>query len=448
MKHTRARWLLLTAVWLGSSPGYAEAPDNLAAITNEEQCRSVGLAVDGPALLQFFRQRMPAADDLKSIGPLVERLGSAEFKVREDSATKLIGIGPAALPQLRQVAKEGALEQAKRAERCIQEIGKATQSVPAAARLLKLRKPDGACAVLLKYLSVVDDADAEEAILDALLTLGFRNGAIDPELTAAIKDKTAYRRAAAALVIGCSGTMEQRRIVGNLLNDADAQVRLRAAQGLIAARQTLAVPTLIALLPEAYLPLAIQAEDLLRRVAGDNAEIPRLGETDDLRRKCAAAWETWWRANEKKLDLAAVDVSQPTTGPTRRASETALRFVYALRDGDRAKACQLSDVPFTVAGTLTISSRAELEELYKDVRQPAQKRTPLIERVGSLEEYAQACGESVEDVVDKKNQAGMRVVYVSTKEGREVDRSVLLVRINGTQVRVVGIGHHPSTKKR
>jgi hypothetical protein len=448
MKHTKARWLLVVAVWLGGGLGYAEAPDNLAALADEEQCRSAGLAVDGPALLQFFRQRIPAADDLKSIGSLVEQLGSREFKVREDAATKLIGIGPAALPQLRQAAMKGALEQAKRAERCIQEIERVTEGVPAAARLLKLRKPDGACAVLLNYLSVVDDEDAEEAILDALLTLGVDNGAIDPGLTAAVKDKAAYRRAAAALVIGCSGTVEQRRIIGNLLNDADAQIRLRAAQGLIAARQALAVPTLIALLTAAPLPLAIQAEDLLRRVAGDNAETPRLGETDDLRRKCAAAWEAWWRANEKKLDLAAADVAQPTTGPARRASETALRFAYALRDGDGAKAGRLCDVPFTVAGAVTVSSREELEALYKDARQPAQKRTPLVERVGSLEEYARACGETAEDFVDKKNQAGVRVVYVSSKEGREIDRSVVLVRITGTQVRVVGVGHHPSTKKR
>jgi hypothetical protein len=448
MKHTHARWLLVVALWPGGSLGYAEAPDNLAAIADEEQCRSAGLAVDGPALLQFFRQRLPAAGDLKSIASLVEQLGRAEFKVREDAATKLIGIGPAALPQLRQAAKNGALEQAKRAERCIQEIEKVTQGVPAAARLLKIRKPDGACAVLLNYLSVVDDEDAEEAILDALLTLGFYNGAIDPELTAAIKDKAACRRAAAALIVGRSGTVEQRRSIGNLLKDADPQVRLRAAQGLIAARQTSAVPTLIALLTEGSVPLAIQAEDLLRRVAGDNADIPRLGETDDLRRKCAAAWETWWRANEKKLDLAAADVAQPTTGPARRASETALRFVYALRDGAGARACQLSDVPFTVARAVTVSSREELEALYKDVRQPAQKRTPLVERVVSLDEYARACGETAEDFVDKKHQAGVRVVYVSSREGREIDRSVVLVRINGTQVRVVGVGHHPSTQKR
>src|SRR5262245_17314120 len=113
--HTKAPWLLVVAVSLGGSFGYAEAPDNLAAIADEEQCRSVDLAVDGPALLQFFRQRVPSADDLKSIGSLVEQLGSAQFKVREDAATKLTAIGPAALPQLRQAANNDALEQAKRA---------------------------------------------------------------------------------------------------------------------------------------------------------------------------------------------------------------------------------------------------------------------------------------------------------------------------------------------
>lgn len=447
MMNTRASWLLVVAAVLCGSRVYAEAPDNLVAIADEDQCRSVGLAVDGPALLQFFRQRRPTADDLKGMESLVERLGSAAFKVRDDAATRLIGIGPAALPQLRQAAKKGALEQARRAERCILEIENAVQCVAAAARLLKLRKPDGACAVLLDYLAVVDDEDAEEAILDALLTLGVHKGAIDPELPAALKDQAASRRAAAALVIGCSGTTEQRRLVRNLLTDADAQVRLRAAQGLIAARQTLAVPTLIALLAQAPLPLAIQAEDLLRRVAGDDADIPRLGAADDLRRKCAASWQAWWQAHENKLDLGKADVAQPTAGPARRASEAALRFANSLRKGDGARACQLSDVPFTVAGAVTVSSREELEALYKDVRQPAQQRTPLVERVGSLEEYARACGQAAEDFLDKKAQAGVRVVYVSTREGREIDRSVVLVRSNGVQVRVVGVGHHPSTKK-
>lgn len=448
MMNTKASWLLVVAVWHAGSLGHAEAPDNLAAIADEEQCRSLGLAVHGPALLQFFRQRMPSADDLKNIESLVEQLGSAAFKVREGAAAKLVGIGPAALPQLRQAAKKGALEQARRAERCIQEIERNVEGAPAAARLLKLRKPEGACAVLLNYLAVVDDEDAVEAILDALQTLGVQNGAIDPDLLAALKDQAASRRAAAALVVGCSGTTEQRRFIRSLQNDPDAQVRLRAAQGLIAARQKLAVPTLIALLAEAPLPLAIQAEYLLRRVAGDNTDIPRLGETDDLRRKCAVSWEAWWRANENKLELNGADVAQPTTGPARRASETALRFVNALRNGDGARACQLSDVPFAMAGAVTINSREELEALYKEVRQPAQKRTPLIERVGSLEEYARGCGETAEDFLDKKDQAGVRVVYVSTREGREIDRSVVLVRINGVQVRVVGVGHHPSTRKR
>ena len=55
------------------------------------------------------------------------------------------------------------------------------------------------------------------------------------------------------------------------LKDPDAQVRLRAAQGLLAVRDADSLPVLIALLDEPAVEISWSAEELLHWVAGEKA---------------------------------------------------------------------------------------------------------------------------------------------------------------------------------
>ncbi|MBY0526324.1 MAG: hypothetical protein K2R98_23220 [Gemmataceae bacterium] len=432
--------------------GTARADDvflNVEAIADEDLCKSAGLGVDGPSLLDFFRKRTPSEADLKRVGVLIEQLDSVVFKVRQDASDKLVAIGPPALAQLKKAAVGNSLEMAQRAEKCIEIIERATaQGIPAAAaRLLRFRKPDAACAVLLAYLPFAEDEDIEEAVLTALMVVGVHDGKVDAALTAALTDKAALPRAAAALVLGRSGSVEQRTEMRKRLADPEVRVRLRAAQGLTGGRDSGGVATLAALLTDAPLPLAVHAEDLLMRVAGEDAKLPPLGDSDESRKKCRAAWEDWWKEHEKKVDLAKADVHQPLTSAARRARVTSTRYVAALIKADVATAMKLSELPFCLAGILTLTKAEELENIYKSARQPEQLRTLLVERVVPLDEYARGCEEKMKEFLDTQKKNEVRAVYVSTKEGKEVDRCVLIVRIAGSQPKVIGIGEYPGKKK-
>jgi hypothetical protein len=99
------------------------------------------------------------------------------------------------------------------------------------------------------------------------------------------------------------------------MRDAAPQVRWRAAQGLLAAKDQRALPALIALLTEAPAATAGRAEDLLRCVAGDKA--PATNAAVDAERKAArAAWEAWYQAEGGQLDLAELDLQPRQVGLT------------------------------------------------------------------------------------------------------------------------------------
>jgi HEAT repeat protein len=445
----RTNRLLAVLVLLSGSAVRAEAPSNFDCIADEDLCRKAKVAPDGPALVEFFRKRTPTPADRKRIAALIEQLDDTKFQTRQEATRRLVEAGAPAVPLLRQAIPGKGLELAQRARRCIEEIERATpEGMPAAAaRLIKVRGPRGACPVLLAYLPFVDDETVEDEILEALLALGAVDGRIDPALSAALAGKAAAPRSAAALVIGRFGDGAQRDMICKLLADKDPRMRLRAAQGLTARRDPVALPVLIALLAEAPLPLAQQAEDLLSRIGGEKLDILPLGDTDESRRKCRDAW-AWWKANTKTIDLARADVAQPITSVSRRAREVTGRLINALIKGDQETLSRTTDVPFCLAGILTIETRKELDALFKDARSGSDKRTLLIERVVRGDEYGKLLGDNkMRDFLGKLRQPEIRAVYVTTKEGRDVDRGVVIVRVAGSQARVIGLGEHPETKK-
>ena len=69
-------------------------------------------------------------------------------------------------------------------------------------------------------------------MLPALLALGVRDGKLDPDFDAALRDAAPARRAAAALVLGRHCDAKQRAAVRRVLQgDLYLSVRLRAAEG-------------------------------------------------------------------------------------------------------------------------------------------------------------------------------------------------------------------------
>jgi hypothetical protein len=293
--------------------------DELTRAADEGTCREAGLATDGPALLRFVEQRTPSATTRVRLAAAVRRLGDRSFRAREQASAELLAAGRMAVPLLRPVLNSPDLEVARRAQHCLAQIESNSElSIAlAVARLLAVRRPTAATRVILDYVPFVDDDQLEQELLVTLQAVGIVDGKVSPLLVDALKDRTAARRSAAAWILGRSATAPLRDGVRPLLADADATVRLRAAQGLIAAKEKEAIPVLVQLLQDAPPAVAAQAEEDLYRIAGDQAPQVAVGTgTAAERRQCREAWARWWSEHGNQIDLATLDVQKHLLGLT------------------------------------------------------------------------------------------------------------------------------------
>lgn len=188
------------------------------AAADEQTLKNAKLAVDGPALVDYFRKLAGAGSDRDKIQALIKQLGDESFEVREKASADLIRLGAVAIPYLKEALKDTDLEVVRRAERCLKELakdpakGEADQSVPAAAaRLLAVRKPAGAAEVLLNYLPSAADEVVAREVRAALTTVAVSDGKPDKAVLAALDDKDPHKREAAAEALGRSAVIQPGR---------------------------------------------------------------------------------------------------------------------------------------------------------------------------------------------------------------------------------------------
>jgi hypothetical protein len=308
-------WAVALAFALGL-PATAGEPD--PAREDEQTLKAANLGVDGPALLDFFRKRTPVDADRNKIQALIAELGDDSYLIRDKASAELVALGAAAVPLLREARKDEDVEVARRAEKCLDLI-EPYPSIPvtaAAARLLAVRRPAGAAEVLLAYLPFADDDIVDDTVREALVAVARGDGTPDAAVVAALQDKLPVRRAAAVGALLRSGTAEQRRPLRKYLEDPEPLVRLEAALALVDARDRDAVPVLISLLTELPLDRCWDVEDVLCRVAGDQAPTISLGGDEAGRKRCRTAWAAWWARDGARLDLAKLDLSQRQLGYT------------------------------------------------------------------------------------------------------------------------------------
>jgi HEAT repeat protein len=272
--------------------------------------------VDGPALLAAFSQRTLPKEDLAKVEDLIRQLGGDSFAKREQATTQLLLMGPKVIGLLREAVKSTDLEQSRRASACLKQIllNEQKEKLPTAApRLLAVRKPPAACEALLAYLPFTDDGNMKTEIGKALKTLAVFDGKPDPAVLTALKDSLAVRRTAAAeALIGATAAALPE--VRKLLTDADPQVRLHVAIALLYAQEKDAVPALIDLVAELPRDRVFEADDLLRRLAGDKA--PAMPKSDDIaaRQKLRDAWLVWWKDNAANVNLAGLERATSVPG--------------------------------------------------------------------------------------------------------------------------------------
>jgi hypothetical protein len=443
----RLLFLAAVLVAVGALLGRADSDDKKdqpkAPPTDEEQLRTAKIGVDGPGLLDFFRKRMPTEKERPEAEALIGKLSHDSFAVRQKASADLLKMGPAALPQLRRALQHEDEEVRQRARDALEVIDEhvSPDLVAAAVRLLEKRRPAGAAPVLLEYLPGAEDETVAEELLNALVVLGVQDGKVDPVLVAALKEKTPERRAAAALVVGRSGSADQRAAVQPLLADPEAAVRFQAGRGLLAARDKNAVPPLLALLADGPPEIAVQAEDILYCLAGIRAPRTPLGDSDATRRHCRDVWATWWKVYGSRLDLTRADVDLPTNNLVLQGRIVTRRFLNSLFSADLAVFQKTTDVPFAMLGDQTYTTRDDLDK-YFTANPTASQKKPILEirRQLSVDEFWRALPKEEKEGVDKMRKPENKVITVhATIDGQAQDLAVFVRAANG-RVLVIGCG--------
>src|SRR5262249_51162917 len=153
---------------------------------------------------------------------------------RQKAQRTLTAAGRPALVYLKAALHDRDPEIARRAAWAVEVIERVPYSsvMTAVARRLAARRPPRTVEALLAYLPSVTEDTVEEAILQALLAVGGDEGKLHAALKAALTDREPSRRAAAAFVYGRAKPPQTEPLLP-LLRDADATVRLRAAEGLV-----------------------------------------------------------------------------------------------------------------------------------------------------------------------------------------------------------------------
>lgn len=289
-------------------PGAKDKPPEgkNSAAADEALLKSADFQVDGPGLLEFFRQRiLSGSADQDRLEKLVHQLGSDSFPLRQKAALELKAAGPRAIPFLQKGMQKADLEMTRRAEDCLGAIKSWSTQSRAAARLLALRRPEGAAAVVLDFLPLADDEILEDELVNTLAIVGLHKGKADPVLVKAVKDAAPAKRSAAARVLGGSTDAQHRLAVRPLLADADARVRLRAALALAKMQDGEAIPVLIDMLAESPPAQCQPMEAVLMELAGPWAPTVTLLQDDDISRRIRrGVWAAWWSCTDGPALLA------------------------------------------------------------------------------------------------------------------------------------------------
>jgi HEAT repeat protein len=360
--------LFLTLTLAAAIARPAEEPD--ASVADEMILKDVGLSIDSPGLLAFFRIRTRGDTPPERIAELIKALHSADAAARGKAVAELVAIGPPAIPLLRQTVKDpDAMEAARAAQRCLHALSDNSAAITAAAvRLLAQRRPAGTVEALLNFLPNAEDDTVMEEVKTALANLAYHDGKTEPALLKALEDPHSLRRAAAIDALCQNGAAEPREALRKLLQDPAPVVRLRAALALAAARDATAVSTLITLLTELPPSLAVQAEEYLVGLAGEQAPKAVLGSDDKARQRCRDAWATWWQGTEGAWALE--EVRKRTLAEDKREKGQAL--IQKLGD-DSFEVRQKAETDLKALGAAMIPLlRQALNHADVEVRQRAQ----------------------------------------------------------------------------
>jgi hypothetical protein len=401
-----------------------------------------GAKLDAAALRAFFDKLTLSEADQKRIKGLIDKLNAESFKEREKASGQLIAEGLGALPLLQKMQAGATLEQTKRLERCIAAIQRPgwNDAISAGARLLVHHGPKEAAQALLAFMPFVP-GDAQDEVIGALSALSTKEGKVDPAVMAALKSMEVNQRSAAAVLVGAHGTAEQRKTVLPLLDDADAWVRFRAAQGLLAGREKAALPVLVDLLKVGPAELADTADGMLQEVAGATAPKVEWKNNKEYREKAHAAWLEWWQEHKDKVEIPKADQAGLwVVNAERMAKDVGVKLWLGLAGIDKVTLRKLAAVPFRWGDGRVFETQDELHQLIN-----SQKVTPDLikmysfDRVVPAKEFAKVARQEYKAFLDKLQGGRFYVVCMNPPGGNSPNQIGLVVRVRGATARAIGV---------
>ncbi|MFN4258865.1 MAG: HEAT repeat domain-containing protein [Gemmataceae bacterium] len=344
-------WLWVLALAGVAMLGSAGAQEVSKASDSPMTQAGNGDFTDPQAALAYLRQRTLSVAEKERVAELLRQLNANSFVAREQASAELTRLGSKALDVLRLAVHDPNPEVAGRARHCLEQLPNADKidRTHAALETLKRQPAPEAVLVLLAFLAGVADETVQEETAETLAIVGVRGAEVAPRLLAAAGDADPVLRLAAAMSLPRSSHAAARTAARRLLADPHPRVRYQAARQLARAGDETAVATLIALLKDAPLSLAWQAEDVLCQLAGDPLPAPALTlGTAQGRAQAHAAWEKWWASSERQIDLTKLaDTESRVLGLTIvcdcDVSQSRLGRVWEL-DGDGKTRWQIDDV--------------------------------------------------------------------------------------------------------
>lgn len=279
-----------------------------------------GVDTETAGLIAYLSLLQPDEKRQAEIARLITDLGSSEWRAREAASSRLVLLGEPSKAKLTEALKSPDAEVRWRAEWILANPDFAHESharrslTRAVLEVLKARGEGQAVPMLLKTISVLNDAVAQGSAAEALWACVDASHLDD--LKAAIADGSTPLKAAAIVALevaaadGGAHLIEAvLKMIMPLLDDEEAVVRLAAARALLDRTPAAAVETLVQLTDDEGLSIAWQADALLRLKTGESV---KPGKETSL----GAAWKQWARSQkpgvalankvgEKRLDLTA-----------------------------------------------------------------------------------------------------------------------------------------------
>ncbi len=297
--------LLLLAASLSATAGQGIAADG-----DDEALRKASVSNTAKDWLALLNSWCGDEKELAKLEKYIADVGSDSFDDRAAASSTLTRLGPAAVPLLLAAMRTNDLETERRVHACLKRINQGWKPDVRGSvvdRVIDMNT-DEAFEALLRYLPWSGHDEVVDDIVFHLYDRAKERPSLRVSLRRALTDPVSLRRGAAACIMARLGTEADRGVVRRLLPDRSPIVRLRAAQGLLAAKDSSGIPTLIELLLEPAVDISWQAEELLHWAATTNSPVATVGAaTHRERRTCRNAWYRWWQQRHGMLDWRTID---------------------------------------------------------------------------------------------------------------------------------------------